>query len=58
MQTPRSDSHVDDSVVAEDVYVPNDVYSLDDLREELKIYKDLMKTKERVSVEEWKELTT
>lgn len=58
MQSPRSDSRADDSAVAEDLYVPNDVYSLDDLREELKIYKNLMKTRERVSVEEWKELTT
>jgi len=56
-QSPRTNSRADDSTVAEDVHVPNDVYSLEDLREELKIYKDLMRTKERVSVKEWKELT-
>ncbi len=56
-QSPRTNTRIDDNIVVEDVHVPNDVYSLEDLREELKIYKEFMRTKERISVQEWKELT-
>jgi len=52
----RTNSRVEDSAVAEDVYIPNDLYSLQELQEELKIYKEFMATKQRISVEEWKEL--
>jgi hypothetical protein len=56
-QSLRTDSHVDDATKAEDVYVANESYSLQALQTELKIYKELMVSCERVSVEEWKKLT-
>lgn len=56
-QSLRTDSHIDDTTKAEDVYVANESYSLQVLQFELKIYKELMVSCERVSVEEWKKLT-
>ena len=55
-QSYRTDSHVGDATV-EDVHVMNEFYTLQDLEREIEIYQDYMVTKERVSVEEWKELT-
>jgi hypothetical protein len=57
-QSPRTYSHADETVEVEDVYVQNSGYTLKELQQELEIYKELMMTRERVSVEEWKELTT
>jgi hypothetical protein len=57
-QSPRTDSRIDDTMNVEDVYVENEFYTLQDLEREIEIYQDYMVTKERVSVEEWKELTT
>ena len=56
IQSLRMDSHVGD-VMVEDVYVENEFYSLQMLHTELEIYKELMCSYERVSVEEWKGLT-
>jgi hypothetical protein len=56
-QSPRTYSRIDDATKAEDVYVANESYSLQALQTELKIYKELMVSCERVSVEEWKKLT-
>ena len=56
-QSTRTDSRVDDTMKAEDVYVENKFYTLQDLEREMEIYQDYMATKERVSVEEWKGLT-
>jgi hypothetical protein len=56
-QSPRTDSRIDNTTKAEDVYVENEFYSLQMLHTELEIYKELMSSYERVSVEEWKELT-
>jgi len=56
-QSPRTYSRIDDATKAEDVYVANKSYSLQALQTELKIYKELMVSCERVSVEEWKKLT-
>jgi hypothetical protein len=56
VQSARTDSRVDDTMKAEDVYAENKVYTLQDLEREMEIYQDYMATKERVSVEEWKGL--
>jgi len=58
MQSWRSDTRLDDTVTAEDVYLPNNtVYTLEELQQEVENYKQLMLTRERISVEEWKNLT-
>jgi hypothetical protein len=56
-QSLRTDSRIDDTMKAEDVYVENEFYTLQQLQQELEIYKELMMTREKVSVEEWKGLT-
>jgi hypothetical protein len=56
-QSWRANSRVNDAAKAEDVYIENDAYTLQELEQEVKIYNKLMVTQERVSVEEWKELT-
>ena len=56
-QSIRTDSRVEDHTVAEDVFIKNDTYTLRDLQEEVEIYNEIMTTYERVSVEEWKNLT-
>ena len=56
-QSPRTDSRIDNTTKAEDVYVMNDYFSLQKLQQEFDLYKELMMTREKVSVEEWKELT-
>jgi hypothetical protein len=56
-QSLRTDSHVDDTTKVEDVYVENEFYTLQTLQHEMKIYKELMASCERVPVEEWKSLT-
>lgn len=56
-QSLRTYSHVDDSTTVEDVYVENEFYTLQALQHEMKIYKELMVSCERVPVEEWKSLT-
>jgi hypothetical protein len=48
---------VDVNTKPEDVYLENSVYTLHQLRQEVKLYKQVMNTHKRVSVEEWKELT-
>ena len=56
-QSVRTDSRCFPSVTAEDVYVENSVYTLEELEREVEIYNNFMANKERVSVDEWKELT-
>lgn len=56
-QSFRTDSHVDDSITVQDVYVENTGYTLLELQQEFNTYKELMVTRERVTVEEWKGLT-
>lgn len=56
-QSLRTDSRVEDCVTAKDVYVENVGYSLEELQHEVKLYNKFMATQERVSVEEWKEMT-
>jgi hypothetical protein len=56
-QSRRTDSYLGDSFKAEDVYVENVGYSLEDLQQEVDLYKDFMANKERVSPDEWKEMT-
>jgi thiamine pyrophosphate-dependent acetolactate synthase large subunit-like protein len=56
-QSRRTDSYVGDSVTAEDVYVENVGYSLEELQQEVELYKDFMVTQERVTPDEWKEMT-
>ena len=48
---------VDENTKPEDVYLENSVYTLRQFHQEVKLYKEAMNTHERVSVEEWKELT-
>lgn len=55
-QSLRSDSRVDSGTTAQDVYVENTGYTLLELQQEFDTYKELMSTRERVSVEEWKGL--
>jgi len=56
-QSPVTYSRVDETAKVEDVYVQNSDYTLEELQQEVDIYKKLMVSCERVSVEEWKELT-
>ncbi len=53
-QSVRTDSRCSPSVRAEDVYVENPAYTLEELQQEFDIYNKFMATKERVSVDEWK----
>lgn len=56
-QSLRTDSVVEDTVTAEDVYIENEQYSLKELQHEVKLYNEFMVTQERVTPEEWKEMT-
>lgn len=55
-QSRRTNSSVGDSTV-EDVYVKGVGYTIEELQEEFDLYNKFMSTRERVSPEEWKELT-
>ena len=57
IQSPRTDSRVEDATTVEDVYVTNEFYTLHELQHEMTIYKKLMASCERVSVDEWKKMT-
>lgn len=57
VQSIRTDSRLHPTVVAKDVYVKNGGYTLEDLERCVDLYEELMSTRERISVEEWKELT-
>ena len=57
MMQSVTNSKVDESLGAAHYYRPNYAYTLDSLVEECEIYKMLMESRERISVEEWKELT-
>ena len=57
VQSSRTYSAVDNTTEAEDVYIMNESYSLQELQDEYRIYNNFMANKERVTVEEWKELT-
>jgi len=57
LQSFTTYSHVDENTTAEDVYVQNSLYTLQELCQEVRNYKKLMATQVQVSVEEWKELT-
>ena len=56
-QSRRTDSYVGDSFKAEDIYVENVGYSVEELQKEIDLYKDFMANRERVSPDEWKEMT-
>jgi hypothetical protein len=56
-QSLRTYSHVDNMTKVEDVYVENEFYTLHALQREVDAYNKLMANTERVTVEEWKELT-
>lgn len=55
-QSRRTDSYVGESTV-EHIYVKDVGYSIEELQEEFDLYNKFMVTRERVSPEEWKELT-
>ncbi len=57
VQSKRTNSQCDPSVTAEDVHVENSVYTLEGLERCVDIYNNFMANKERVTVDEWKELT-
>jgi hypothetical protein len=57
LQSFTTETHVDENIALEDVYVQNSLYTLQALRQEVRDYKELMATRAQVSVEEWKELT-
>lgn len=57
VQSVVTDSHAEPELTAEDVYVMNDYFSLQKLQQEFDLYKEIMATHERVSVDEWKEMT-
>ena len=56
-QSVRTDTRCHPFTAAEDVYVPNPLYTLEDLQKCVESYKDFIANKERVTVDEWKELT-
>ena len=53
LQSYRTDSRAEHA----DVYVENSIYTLRELEREVELYRELMATKERVTPEEWKEMT-
>jgi hypothetical protein len=57
LQSYRTNCHADDTLTAEDVYVMNNYFSLQELQQEYDLYKEIITTRERVSIEEWKEIT-
>jgi hypothetical protein len=56
-QSVRTDTRCHPFTAAEDVYVPNPLYTLEDLERCVEAYKDFIANKERVTVDEWKNLT-
>jgi hypothetical protein len=56
-QSVRTDTRCHPFTAAEDVYVPNPLYTLEDLQKCVETYKDFIANKERVTVDEWKTLT-
>jgi hypothetical protein len=56
-QSVRTDTRCHPFTAAEDVYVPNPLYTLEDLQRCVELYKDFIANRERVTVDEWKELT-
>ena len=56
-QSVRTDTYCHPFITAKDVYVPNPLYTLEDLERCVESYKDFIANKERVTVDEWKELT-
>lgn len=57
VQSVRTDTRCHPFTTAEDVYIQNPGYTLEDLQRCVGFYKDFIANKERVTVEEWKELT-
>jgi hypothetical protein len=57
LQSVRTDARCHPFITAKDVYVPNPLYTLEDLELCVEDYKDFIANKERVTVDEWKELT-
>jgi hypothetical protein len=57
IQSVRTDTRCHPFITAKDVYVPNPLYTLEDLERCVETYKDFIANKERVTVDEWKELT-
>jgi len=57
LQSYRTDSRVDDSIKPQDIHVENSEYTLQELQQEFDTYKYFMANRERVTVEEWKNLT-
>ena len=56
LQSYRTNSNVGECT-AEEVHVENTGYTLVELQREVEIYREFMTTKERVTPEEWKEMT-
>ena len=57
IQSVRTDARLSPSVAVEDVYVKNPGYTLQELKDCAEGYTYFMATRERVSVEEWRNLT-
>ena len=57
VQSTVTDSHAKPELTAEDVYILNDYFSLQKLQQEFDLYTEIMATRERLPIEEWKELT-
>jgi len=57
LQSWRSEVRLKKTATAEDAYVPNTVYTLQDLQQEVEDYENLMLTRDRISVEDWKKIT-
>jgi hypothetical protein len=57
LQSFRVNAKSEEKFTAEDLYVKNDEYSLEDLQQEVNLYEKYMISQERVTPEEWKEMT-
>ncbi len=57
VQSVRTDARCHPSVKVEDVYVENPGYTIQELKDCVERYKYFMANRERVTVEEWKNLT-
>ena len=57
LQSYRVNAKSEENDTAEDLYVKNDEYSLEDLQQEVDLYEKFMVSQERVTPEQWKEMT-
>ena len=56
-QSVRTDARCHPSVAVEDVYAKNPGYTLQELKDCVEGYKYFMATREKITVEEWENLT-